>query len=49
MLLKIMLFYSPEFTFDFTKFNFICLLMFQIILQIYDPTKKWERYTIHGD
>jgi hypothetical protein len=24
-------------------------LMTQITLQIYDPTKKWERYTIHGD
>lgn len=22
---------------------------FTYLLQIYDPTKKWERYTIHGD
>lgn len=22
---------------------------FRCLLQIYDPTKKWERYTIHGD
>jgi XAP5, circadian clock regulator len=20
-----------------------------VFVQIYDPTKKWERYTIHGD
>uniref|UniRef100_A0A0A9ARL7 Uncharacterized protein n=1 Tax=Arundo donax TaxID=35708 RepID=A0A0A9ARL7_ARUDO len=29
--------------------NFFRALMTQIALQIYDPTKKWERYTIHGD
>lgn len=24
-------------------------LMFIVFWQIYDPTKRWERYTIHGD
>jgi len=26
-----------------------CKTNIAVIFQIYDPTKRWERYTIHGD
>ncbi|KAF8759421.1 hypothetical protein HU200_010468 [Digitaria exilis] len=47
--LSYLLCFLSLFLFTWICFGFTAVLMTRIILQIYDPTKKWERYTIHGD